>query len=33
MLMNGLATTTQGMVYTEPNTAWKVMGPWEYRLP
>ena len=30
MLMNGLAIASQGLVYTEPDTAWKIVGPWEY---
>ena len=32
MLMNGLTITNQQIVYTEPNTAWHVMGTWEYGL-
>jgi hypothetical protein len=28
--MNGLAIASQGMVYTEPNAAWKILGPLEY---
>jgi hypothetical protein len=30
MLMNGLAISSASMVYAEPNTAWKILGPWEY---
>jgi hypothetical protein len=30
MLMNGLSISAQGMIYQEPNSAWKVLGPWEY---
>ena len=30
MLMNGTAISNQALVYTEANTAWHVLGPWEY---
>jgi hypothetical protein len=30
MLMNGLTIASQGMVYSEPNTAWRPLGPFEY---
>ena len=29
-LMNGVGIIGQGLVYAEPNTAWKVMGPGTY---
>jgi hypothetical protein len=28
--MNGMAISAQAMVYQEANTAWKVLGPWQY---
>jgi hypothetical protein len=30
MQMNGLAISAAGMIYQEANTAWKILGPWEY---
>jgi hypothetical protein len=28
--MNGLGILSQAVVYTEPNPAWKILGPAEY---
>jgi hypothetical protein len=28
--MNGLSIASEAMVYTEPDTAWRILGPWEY---
>jgi hypothetical protein len=30
MLMDGLAFFAAEVVYNDPDTAWKVLGPWEY---